>query len=341
MAKSKPQVNKSSNSKAKSKESTDSKAQTSEPTNPKPGLSRNEWLAIAVAVIAGCFTLIAAIVTVLGPSFIGKYFPQATSTTLPGTPTSGSIPTTQTAEPINTAMIQSSLPQPTLSLPQFAPSLTSSCEQVASEPVAVVDQLSTSPAAPLRFDFVVVHPAHNLLPEGFDPTSDTFSDEASIKQLPVVDRIEFYVDIVGLNEKEWIRTENFILVRFDRISTLPTEDVNVATSVYGGGSRTFHTMACWQGKVESNTPFATSRVTSADIFTLAPGELIPIWLTLDLSSLEPAVYNFHLGVVYTYEGRTLIAWSDREFSIMVPNQSRRKNWIYYPMGNEVMFMPEN
>ena len=62
-------------------------------------------------------------------------------------------------------------------------------------------------------------------------------------------------------------------------------------------------------------------MTSADIFTLSPGELIPIWLTLDLSRLEPAIYDFNIGVVYTHEGKTLIAWSDQEFSITVPEQS--------------------
>jgi hypothetical protein len=187
----------------------------------------------------------------------------------------------------------------------------------------------------------VVHPAHNLLPDDFNPTSNTFSEEAEITQLPAVDRLEFYVDIVGLNEKEWIRTENFALVRFDSIAMLEAKDVNVASSVYGGGSRTFHTTACWQGSVEPNVPFATSRVTSADIFTLSPGEVIPIWLTLDLSELDPAIYTFHIGVVYTYEGETLIAWSEKEFSLTVPDQSLRKDWIYYSTGNEITFIPEN
>jgi hypothetical protein len=341
MAKGKAPSSKLTISKAQGNKPTNSKTQSDKPENPKAGLPRSEWLAIIGVVIAGCFTLIAAIVTALGPSLIEKAFPQETPIASSATPTFASISPTQTTEPMNTAVIQSPLPQPTLSLPQFAPSLTSSCEQAPSEPVAVVDQLSASRSAPLRFDFVVVHPAHNLLPEGFTPASHTFSDEASIKQLPIVDRLEFYVDIVGLNEKEWIRIENFILVRFDTITMLQAPDVNVATSVYGGGSRTFHTSACWQGKVDPNTPFASSRVTSADIFTVSPGEFIPIWLTLDLSGLDPAIYNFHLGVVYTYEGTTLIAWSDREFSIMVPDQSRRKDWIYYPIGNGISFMPDN
>ena len=75
--------------------------------------------------------------------------------------------------------------------------------------------------------------------------------------------------MVGLNEKEWIRTENFVLVRFDSIEVLQAEDVNVVTSVYGGGSRTFHTTACWQGRVEANIPFATSRDFCRHLYSFA------------------------------------------------------------------------
>ena len=105
--------------KAQGKKPTNSKTPSNKPKDQKEGLSRSEWLAIS---IAGGFTLIAALITVLGPLFIEKYFPQKTSVAFSATPASESISPTQTFEPIATGVIQSPLPQPTLSLPQFAPS---------------------------------------------------------------------------------------------------------------------------------------------------------------------------------------------------------------------------
>jgi hypothetical protein len=263
-----------------------------------------ERLAIVAALISCIGTVVAAMVTVTGPFILQRSF---------------STKTPQFASPAAS--------QPTLTLGQYASSLTSSCDQAPSEYVATVDKLSESLAPPIRFDFVAVHPAANLLPDGFNPVSETLPKNIIVNNLPAVDVLEFYLDIVGLNEKEWIRMENFLLVSFESIEQLPQGDKNIALSVYGGGSRTYHSAACWTGSAQTGKSFVTPRVDFVDLFTIQPGEIVPFWLTLDLSKLEPAIYTFSIGVVYTYQGETHVAWSEKAFSLVVPDGAHRTDWI--------------
>lgn len=138
-----------------------------------------------------------------------------------------------------------------------------------------------------------------------------------------------YVDVVSQVNDEWIKLAPYLVV--DIISTEPFAEASNYFATWGkgggGSSKDFLTvLSPNQSKISGAPQLYALKPDSDeafDYFTLEPGERESFILTINL--IPGYLYNFKVGVFYSYKGTQDITWIDRVFLCGIPRKA--KEWV--------------
>jgi len=186
-----------------------------------------------------------------------------------------------------------------------------------------------------------------FIPDGVNPetipNSDATLDGINRNHWEVIDSLygeNLRTEITSLSRNEWIKLENAVLIKIENYDKCYKE-VDVGAPPIGGIGYVRHfyvkvgpsqsdkpriERAIFDPKDEGDpwTPRSIEQFLGGeevpDFFTLSPGELEVFLLRIDFE--QPGVYEFSVGIEYTYQGKTRVSWAKQKASAHIPWKMR-------------------